>query len=163
MHSILQEEGRPLALLTSYMAMIRNSVGSHQYRKLFVEDSDREVDVIGNGDLACAFFVSALLSFFNLTKGGGHTTVDMTIADLLDSGGYEITKLCPGSIIVWARKLCTDGVQHRHIGFFIGDDQAISNDAKKRSPQRHHYTYGERFGHPVRKIEAIYFHPLLEK
>lgn len=164
MHSILEEEGRPLALLPSYLEMIRSSVGSHQYRMLFVKDAyGNAVDVIGDGDLACAFYVSSILSLFNLIKGGVHTTVDMTIADLLDSGWYEVPKLHPGSVIVWAKKLCTDGIQHRHIGFYVDRNQGISNDAEQHSPQSHHYTYGDQGGRPTRRIEALYFHPLLEK
>ncbi len=163
MYSILQEEGRPLALLPSYLSMIRSSVGSWQYRTLFVEDLHGAVDVIDNGDLACAFFVSSLLSLFSLIKGGVHTTVDVTVADLHKSGWYESGHLRAGSVIVWAKKLCTDGIQHRHIGFYLDHELAVSNDPKRRSPQAHHYTYGERDDQPIRKIEAVYFHPSLEQ
>ena len=164
MHSILEEEGHPVAILDSLLAMIRQSVGSYQYRTLFVRTSGQKaVDVIGDGDLACALYVSALLSLFRLMHGGIHTTVAWTIKDLMDSGWYEDNALQPGSVIIWAEKLCTDGLHHRHIGFFMGDDLAISNDPRNRSPQVHHYTYGEQDGQPVRVIEAIYFHEALKK
>lgn len=163
MHSIEKEEGHPLAVFDSYMAMLWGSVDSNQYRRAYVDVGGRRIDVIGDGDLACALYVSALLSLFRLMQGGIHTTVTGTIEDLVDSGWYEDKALQPGSVIIWAEKLCTDGLQHRHIGFFMGDDLAISNDARKRSPQVHHYTYGEQVGRPVRVIEAIYFHKALKK
>lgn len=164
MYSIEKEEGYPLAIFDSYMAMLSGSVDSNQYRRLYVNGGGGIIDIIGDGDLACALFVSSILMHFRLMQGGMHTTVDWTIKDLaLDSGWYEIDTVVPGSVIVWAEKICTDGMNHRHIGFFMGDDKAISNDAKKRTPQLHHYTFGEQEGKPLRKIEALYFHRDLEK
>ncbi|MBI2439184.1 MAG: hypothetical protein HYV45_01105 [Candidatus Moranbacteria bacterium] len=177
MHSIFEEEKRSLALLPSYLAMIEASVDSKMFRQLFVTEYDgSHTDVIGNGDLACAFYVSALLHIFNLVKTGVHTTVDKTEWDmtvlsqwyLLPSNTvsvmrHHLSQMPRGSVIIWGKKMCTDGLQHRHIGFYMGEKEAISNRPDQGSPQRHHYTFGENDdGSPVRPIEKVYFHPLLE-
>lgn len=161
MKSILSEEGYPLALMPTYLAWIEGSVGSRQYRKCFVDRRSGPFDVIGDGDLACALYVSAILKLFNLTQGGVHTTVTETVLDLTDSGCPQIDDVRPGAIIVWGKKLCTDGLHHRHIGFSLGGDRAVSTCPKVRTPIEHHFTYGEVDGRPVRPIEAIFFPDIL--
>ena len=49
-----------------------------------------------------------------------------------------------------------DDEEHKHIGFYDGNNEAISNDSKSGTPQKHHWTYGEKDGKPVRKIIAVY-------
>lgn len=160
MNTILREEGYPLALRETYLAMIRNSVGSMQYRMLFVQTPRDIVDVIGNGDLACAFFVSSILMLCGLTKGGVHTTVDATVDDLEQSGWRRQDELLPeGSVLIWEPKLCSDNLRHRHIGFYVGDGMAISNSSEERSPALHRLCFNEFFEPPVRKVSAVYTHP----
>ncbi len=86
MKTIHKEEGYPLAFFKTYFAMIQGSVGSNQYRHLYVQTVIGPRDVIENGDLACAYFVSSILTLFRLTKGRVHTTVNETIRDLEMSG-----------------------------------------------------------------------------
>jgi hypothetical protein len=151
--TILAEEGYSLSLFDTYLAQIKGSVGSNQYRKLFVTRPEGVHEVIENGDLACAYFVSAILTLCNLMRDGVHTTVTATITDLEASGWKLSPKLKVGSVVIWKPKLCTDGLQHRHIGFYIGGKMAVSNVAKLRTPAVHHVTY-----QGTRQIEAIYFH-----
>jgi hypothetical protein len=157
MYSIYTEEGHQLALLDTYLAMILGSVGSAQYRRLFVQKPEGAHDVIGDGDLACAYFVSSILTLCGLIRGGVHTTVDMTVHDLLVSGWVEGT-VQEGAVLIWAPKLCTDGTCHRHIGFSVGREMAVSNDAARGYPAVHHNTYEE-----SRVIEAVYIHKKISR
>ena len=153
MKTILAEEGYSLSLIDTYLAQINGSVGSNQYRKLFITKPAGVQDVIDDGDLACAYFVSSILTLCNLMNGGVHTTVTATVADLDSSGWKQSKKLEVGSVVVWKPKLCEDGLLHRHIGFYIGNKMAVSNVAKLRTPAVHHVTY-----EGSRQLEAIYFH-----
>lgn len=170
MRTIQDEEGAPLALFETYLAMIHGSIGSHQYRKLYVCRAAGLDEVIGNGDLACAYYVSSILTLCELSRGGVHTTVTETIRDLEDSGWQKIDswKTTPfpfrGSIVVWAEKMSdTDRKMHRHIGFCISLAEAVSNQAAEKSPQKHDLTFRPEgrteLDPPVREIEAYYFFP----
>ena len=103
-----------------------------------------------NGELSCAFFVSGILKMFDLASGL-HGTVDGTVKDLEKSGWQKIDKPEIGSVIVWEGKEYDDGEIHKHIGFYIGDDQAISNSTKQGFPVKHEWTFDGK-----RIIEAIY-------
>lgn len=159
MKSIRKEEGHPLALRDTYLAMIEGSTGSAQYRKLFVHRHDGPYDVIGNGDLACAFFTSSILHLFGLIRGGVHTTVDETLRDMLRSGWKEVADPEPGAVVVWGLKLSdTDGIKHRHIGFCVSDTLAVSTNSKRRSPQLHHINGLTTEDGSERPVVAYYTH-----
>lgn len=142
-------------LRDTYFAMIKNSIGTKLFRNFYACIDGRKIDVMKNGGLSCAFFVSSLLSIIGLTQAT-HGTVESTIEDMKRSGWKPVKKLAPGSIIVWEEKK-----EHKHIGFYIGNDKALSNSSRKRSPAIHHFAYGIKNGKPVRKIGAIYWHPKL--
>ncbi len=165
MHSILKEEGYPVALRSSLVAMVTGSIGSSQYLSLYVvkeQEGDRiQVDAIGNGRFACALYVSSLLDPFRLLSAGIHTNVAETEEDLLASGWYYVPEPISGSVIIWGPKLASDGKPHRHIGFSLGDERAVSTDGKTGQPTEHHITFGETDGRPTRPIEAIFFHERL--
>ncbi len=163
MQTFFNEEGYPLALRATYLASILGSVGSHQYQRYFGRRTDGSlIDVTDGGNFSCAVYVSSILTLCYLTTGGVHTTVDETVRDMCESGWYPIalTDRREGSIILWdAAGVCSDGRKHRHIGFSIGCDEAISNGPQSRVPQRHHVTFGiDDEGKPVRPIVARYFH-----
>lgn len=157
-------------LKDSYLSVIKNSIGSKIFRNSFTIIDGQKKDLLKNGKLSCAFFVSSILVIFKLIKEV-HLTVDGTIKDLEKSGWKKVypvkffakqklfsmvKKLKIGSIILWEEK---NG--HKHLGFFIGKNQAISNAFyfyKKREPIIHHLTYNGR-----RKIEEIFWHKKLEK
>ena len=60
-------------------------------------------------------------------KNNSHT-VESAVKDMEQSGWKQTKKLAPGNIIVWEEKK-----DHAHIGFYIGNDKAISNSSKKNS------------------------------
>lgn len=163
MQTILKEEGYPLALLESYMAMVEGSVGSAQWRHLYVRREEDALDVIDDGDLACAYYVSSILHTFNLIDGGVHTTVVEIEHDLLQSGWSLVEEPCPGAIVFWGEKMGDDGRVHRHLGICTSDCMAVHHDAKTKSPKREPiWSLVDHSGNQ-RPVEKFYFHPLLEE
>ncbi len=150
-----------LALFRSYRAMIENSVGANLFRNLFFHINGEIIDVLDDGDLSCAMFVTSILHPFGLIQEI-HTTVNATIEDLEASGWHEISEPREGAIILWGFKKKDDGTQgkHRHVGFYIDQETAISNSSSERVPARHHPTYGTFPNGEVRRdIQVYYWHP----
>jgi len=160
MKTIFAEEGYPLALFQTYLAMILGSVGSHQYRQLFVCTVKGIRDVMRDGDLACAYFVSSILTLCGLIAEGVHTTIDETVRDMESYGWEKIPGPRVGSVVVWA-KICDDGHFHRHIGFCIGDGGAVSIDVIFGVPVFQPLIERTDSGVPCRLVESYYFHPRL--
>lgn len=136
----------------SYLATITNAVGTGMFRTFYASISGRKQDVMRNGDLSCAFFVSFVLAGFSLIKSM-HGTVDGTVADMKSSGWKRIKTPQTGCVIVWGPRVDERGESHKHIGFYIGNDKAVSNDSKKKSPRLHSCN--------SRKIDALYWHTKL--
>ena len=138
-----------------YLAVIKNSIDSKLFRNLYANVNGKRIDITANGGLSCAFYVSSILLLFKFIKEG-HATVDSTVKDLKQSGWKKIKKPKIGSIIVWGKMVGKNGI-HKHIGFYIGDNNAISNSEKFRCPKIHHWTFGAK-----RKIELILWNPKLK-
>jgi len=140
--------------LKNYLQLIRNSTGSRLFRhSYFIDDGGKEQDVLAAGDLACAFYVSAILKIFDKITAL-HATVIGTVADLKKNGWREVAigdQLREGDVLVWGPELEEGGSTHQHIGFYIGRELAVSNNAKKRCPIRHHYNF-----HGNRKIIRVF-------
>lgn len=65
------------------------------------------------------------------------------------SGWKETNKAYAGDVLVWTEK-DYDGEKHKHIGFCIGKNKAISINDKKGVPVIHDWNYNGK-----RKIEKI--------
>ncbi|MDP3004294.1 MAG: hypothetical protein Q8N43_02195 [Candidatus Azambacteria bacterium] len=144
-------------LFDTYIAVVKNSVGSKMFRNSYAKINDKKTDILQDGMLSCAFFVSSILVLFKLIKEI-HGTVDGTVRDLEQSGWQKIKKPKIGSVIVWEKIDFGNKNFHKHIGFYIGNNKAIStNSFKKGRPVIHHWTYGIKRNKPVRKIEAIFW------
>ena len=76
-----------------------------------------------------------------------HATVEGTVKDLENSGWKRIKTPKEGSVLIWEEKN-----SHKHIGFYLGKNKAVSNSSEKRVPKTHHFTYNGK-----RKIESIWF------
>lgn len=134
--------------------MAENAVKSDNYffRNIFAVDENGNVkDILEDGSLSCAVFVSQILFALELIKKP-HATVSGTIKDMEASGWTEIKELRTGAVILWEKIN-----EHAHIGFCISDSEAISNFTTERFPRKHHITYNN-----TRKIEKIYWHPELD-
>ncbi|MBI4920090.1 CHAP domain-containing protein [Candidatus Azambacteria bacterium] len=155
-------------LFDTYIAIIKNSVGSKIFRNSYAKVNGKKEDILRNGKVSCAFFVSSILALFplfKLVKYPPHGTVSGTIKDLKESGwksakggsAFGGKKPKVGSILVWEKIDTGDKEFHGHIGFYIGNNKAISMSDGKKTPEIHHWTYGVKKGAPARKIEAIFW------
>ncbi len=130
---------------------------------------EKTIDILENGNLSCAFYVSSLLSLFSvfkLLKNPPHSTIAGTIKDMKSSRWYEIRTLKPGAILLWEEKKLGDQYAkkgHKHLGFYIGNEEAISNSSKRRMPVRHPFSFGDVNDKKFRKIESIFWHKALDK
>lgn len=148
-------------LFESYVAAIKNSVGSHVFKTLFADVDGKSEDILYDGRRSCGAFISGILVWFGLIKER-HATVAGTVKDLKASGWEEIREPRIGAILHWEKEL-GNGEENEHLGFYIGGDRAVSTSREKRTPIEHHYTYGEDNGKPKRRIIAIYWHQRLNK
>jgi hypothetical protein len=140
-------------LLENYIHMAKTSVGSPLFRNFYCTVDGAKKDILRDGDLSCAFFVSWILMPFRLLKET-HATVAGTVKDLKENGWTQIDSPKPGAIIVWTPQ-AIDGELHAHIGIALGEGLAISNDFKKRSPQIHPWD--------SRPVHEILWHPKLDE
>lgn len=159
--------------LRSLLAIIENSIkggDNYYFRNLFADENGKEIDILENGQNSCGVFVSWTLLTLELIKRP-HATVYATEKDMIASGWYLIEDLRPGAVIIWEKKdgatglLGEEKVDFYHIGFYVGEDQAISNSSKDLGfPRKHHITSGVGpDGGAARKVEKIYWHPDLDQ
>ena len=141
----MSEEYKPKVLVEkSLLAMIANAVGSHQFRNLYVQYPDgSEEDVLVNGELSCAIFVSCVLAGFGLIDRG-HATVGSTMKALEKAGWVKheaTTEPQPGDVLLWeAVDFGNEGI-HTHVGFYVGDGRAVSNSEKLGAPAEHDWQF----------------------
>lgn len=140
----------------TYLAVIKNSLGSKLFRNFYAKVNGNRRDIMRNGELSCAFYVSSILALFKFIKGV-HGTVDATVKDLQKSGWKEISKPTVGSVVVWGKKDFGHHNIHKHIGFFVGHGQTISHRYEFRCPVRHHWTFNAK-----RKVEMILWNQKLK-
>lgn len=147
----------------NYLAMVRNAAKgeNHMFRNLFALVDGAEQDINKDGALACSFFASAVLYIHKLIRDM-HAGVPGLERDLAASGWHQIDELREGAVIVWEPRMGTFvpgmGEEHGHLGFYIGNDRAVSNGSNSTlMPEEHHVTYGD-----TRKIDRIWWHPELE-
>ncbi|HYU64747.1 MAG TPA: hypothetical protein VEK36_00550 [Candidatus Paceibacterota bacterium] len=147
----------------NYLAMIRNAARgkNHMFQNLYASVDGAEDDILKNGGLACTFFVAGILFINKLISdmhagdGGGLRK------DMLANGWQEIADLREGAILEWEQQPGADGLMHSHWGFYMANEQAVSNDSNGIGiPIIHHYT---NHWQPARKIVKIYWHPLLDE
>ncbi len=138
----------------SYLAVIKNSLGSIFFRHFYVKVGGKKEDVLKNGKYACAFYVTNILLMFGLIKKG-HCTVSSAIKDMERSGWHKIKKPRVGCVILWQMFDMGDNDLHQHLGFYIGNNFAISNSSKVGQPVKIKYNY--------RPIENFYWHRKLER
>jgi hypothetical protein len=145
----------------NYITMIEKSRNSKMFRQAYILENDKGKDILKNGELSCAYYVSSILKIFDLISCL-HSTVDGLVKDLKKSGWQETKKLEPGNILIWQEKKFKNG-SHKHIGFYINQSKAISHDSSKKMPAVHHYTFGQADNQPKRKIVEILTHNFINK
>lgn len=143
----------------SYLAMIRNSARgeNHMFRNRYATVDGMEQDIVHDGSLACSFFASTIL-FINKLIKDMHAGVVGLERDLEASGWVQINDLREGAVLTWEPQVGSDDQSHMHVGFYVGNDMAVSNNSNEfHVPREHHYTYND-----TRKIIRIWWHPELD-
>lgn len=149
-------------LYDSYIAVIKNSVGTNMFRSLYARVDGKKEDILRGGDISCAFFVSSVLLIFRLVKEI-HVTVAGTERDIKKFGWKKNSEPRPGAIIVWKPKFFKEsGETHNHIGFYIGEEKAVSNDHFTGIPVVHDWLFRVN-GESGRNATAIYWHEKLDE
>lgn len=147
----------------SYLAMVRNAAKgeNHMFRSLIASVDGVESDILNNGALSCAFFASAVL-YINKLIGDMHAGVPGLERDLAASGWHQIPDLREGAVITWEPKKGSFvpgmGEDHGHIGFYLGNERAVSNGSNTTlMPEEHSATYDG-----TRNIVRIWWHSVLD-
>jgi len=157
----------------NYLAMIRNMAKgeNHVFQNFFITIDGAERDALNGGSLACGTVVSSVLYLQNSTLEFlkkprwiqfTHANIPAVEKDMKDSGWYQIDDVREGAIITWEARKGTEipvyGDMHLHMGFYLGNDRAVSNGSNSTlMPEEHHYTYDG-----TRKILRIWWHSLLD-
>lgn len=145
----------------TYLKLIENSVDTRLFNSVFVKDkkTGRVIDVFNNGELSCAFFVSAILTLVSAIDRP-HSTVKTTIKKLKETKEWEeisFKSLSPGDVVVWEELKFPDGTKNEHIGFILNKKTAVSTDYRKKKVVSHDPTFGkDKYGNPKRKISKIF-------
>lgn len=139
-------------LFDTYMSVIEGSEGTTMFRHLYADVDGEKKDVADDGDLSCAFYVSSVLSMFDLCDRV-HGTVDGTVRAMNEMKWHIISEPQKGAVVVWGPKVGTDGSVHKHIGFCVNENEVMSNIASRKVPGRHALHDAE-----GRVVEAIYWH-----
>ena len=145
----------------NFLQTIENAVGTYMFRNLWANVDGVDKDILEDGDLSCAQFVSGVLYLNGLIKER-HATVEGTVRDIEGFGWKKIKEPKIGSILVWEAMEYPDGSKHGHIGFYVGDQKAISNSPKEKSPQYHRWTYARENESDYRRVSSIYWNTLLD-
>ena len=136
--------------LSTYYARIEASIGSPLFRHLYASPGDTPgnaaditdvtdvTDVTDDGELSCAVHVSSVLSLVGLIDAP-HATVATTVTALQKAGWQKTMQPTMGAIVVWPAG--ADG--HAHIGFYLSDDEVVSNSTVQRVPVRHGLTMSD--------------------
>lgn len=127
--------------------MLDNLDGIKIFKNFYIQNDNKEIaDILQNGNLSCANFVSSIL-YLNHLISSQHATVDSTIKDLLKNNWItcNFKDLNKGDILVWEEtKDQETNKMHKHIGFFINEKNALSNDYKKGYPIFHEINFNKR-------------------
>lgn len=140
----------------TYLAVIKNSIGSKLFRNFYAKVNGKKTDIMRNGELSRAFYVSSVLTLFKFIKNI-HGTVDSIVKNLEESGWRKIDKPKIGSILVWERIDFGNSDIHKHIGFFIGGNEAVSNSYRLGRPVSHSWNFNGK-----RKVDMILWNPRIQ-
>lgn len=125
------------------------------FRNLYISADGERKDATEDGSLSCAFFVSSILRIFGYINSL-HATVAGTVRAMKGSGWEEISEPVVGCVVVWKESPETKG--HKHIGFYIGDGQVVSNDSQDGHPTITDWQFDGR-----REVEMLLWKPGIDK
>lgn len=80
---------------------IRTAEGSELFRHIYVKDEQgREFDALNDGELSCAYVVSAILAVYGLIDRA-HATVETTLREMQTAGWLPAKDATPGAVVYW--------------------------------------------------------------
>jgi hypothetical protein len=138
----------------TYLAVIKGSVGTHMFRHNYALIDGVEKDILEDGQLSCAFFVSFILRAFGLIDTLHARTVG-TVRDMEEFGWRHTKTPHEGDVVVWEEQQQKSGV-YPHIGFYLDEETAISHRDTVSTPAVHSLTF-----EGTRKVTAYYTHEFL--
>ena len=152
---------KPLILRReTYLKMIENSPGTKIFNSIFALVGDDKKDILENGGLSCATFVSNIL-FINGLLPQQRTTVNSLEKDLLASESYE--QISPldyipeaGDIVIWEKIKFKNDTEHRHVGYILNEQEAISTSGIEKGVCRHNIYRNMEESEKNRRIEKIF-------
>ena len=138
----------------SYLAMIESSPGTKMFQHYYASfDGGEVIDTLEDGRASCAFYVSSILTIFKAVKST-HSTVGSVEQDMKDSGWLLVDAPEAGDVLIYEDiTLPTEDEAVPHMGFYIGDEKAVSNSYTQCVPIVHDYKYRD---FAERKIRTIY-------
>jgi hypothetical protein len=100
------------------------------------------------------------LYHFQLVKQP-HATVASTVKDMQEHGWTIVDKPEEGDVLLWEPSIeHVEGESHEHLGFYVGDERAISNSSATGEIAEHDWTFGvDNEGNPNRKVTKILRRP----
>lgn len=145
----------------NFLLSIQNSIGSQLFRSYLDKEGN---DVLKDGDLSCAYYISSIMLLHGLIDRA-HFTVPGTLKAMKDEGWYEIKTIKTGCIVVWG-SVHQNGADHKHLGVYIGEGQAISNRSSLGMPGEHPLHYSGLDKDQKKKpapVLAYYWHSTFDK
>jgi hypothetical protein len=153
----------------NYLAMIRNAAKgeNHLFQSFFIAIDGMEQDALRGGALGCGTVASSILYLQNpmlefLKRprwlSFTHANVAAVEKDMEQNGWYGVDDLREGAVIVWEPLAGADSTLHLHMGFYLGDDMAMSNGSNSTLMPKIHPVNADE----GRKIIRIWWHPELE-
>ena len=129
----------------------------------YTQQADGSMTYVKDSGNGCAVYVCRMLMLTTLDVqntrrliDGVHGTVTSSVRALLAAGWQDVNiqePPRPGDIIVWEKQQQADG-EHVHIGFSLGNNEAISTQFMRMNIGRHSVTYDG-----SRRIERLLRYP----
>lgn len=145
----------------NFLLSVQNSIGSQLFRSYLDKEGN---DVLKDGDLSCAYYMSSIMLLHGLIDRA-HFTVPGTLEAMEAYGWYKIQTLKVGCVVVWG-SVHQNGADHKHLGIYVGEGQAISNRSSLGMPGEHplHYSGLDKDGAKKKApILAMYWHSAFNK
>ena len=134
----------------TYLKNIEDSVGSEQFRSLFAQREGGEVkDILEDGNLSCAYFVSSVLCLFDMIDKKRATVRSLKIFVESDERWDKVSlaEVEPGDLVFYTGREFTPGNTHAHVGFVINNHEAVSTSDQTKAVAKHPLKY-----HPVESV-----------
>lgn len=125
----------------TFIKMVENSVGTRLFNSIIAKRGEETIDILADGDLSCATFVSNIL-YLNHFLDNQRVVVGSLEKDLASSSNFK--EISPenylpetGDVILWGVIVGQDGVAHKHFGFALNNEEAVSTTGISHSAIRH--------------------------